>query len=153
MANKHAVHFSSKKQDWATPPDFFELYNKIYKFKLDLACTQENCLCPEGYYLEHYNSLEEEWHQDLEGKWGWLNPPYGRELKHWIKKTADEAELGAKIVLLIPARTDTAYFHDYIYKNPRADVSFIRGRLKFGDSKNSAPFPSMIVVFNGGEEL
>jgi len=71
------------------------------------------------------------------------NPPYSK-IKDWVKKCYDEAATGATVVLLIPARTDTRYFHDYIYK--QHEIRFIKGRLKFGDSKNSAPFPSMIVV-------
>ena len=71
-----------------------------------------------------------------------MNPPYGREIKHWVKKASEAT--GGVVVMLIPARTDTKYFHDYIYN--KAEIRFIRGRLKFGDSKNSAPFPSMVVI-------
>lgn len=151
--SKHAVHFSSKKQDWATPRAFFDKYNTRYAFRVDLACTRKDCLCPVGFYHdEGWNALEQNWSEKLGPFWGWLNPPYGRELKHWVKKTHDEAESGAKIVMLIPARTDTSYFHDYIYNNPRVEIEFIRGRLKFGNATNSAPFPSMVVVFNKEEE-
>ena len=76
------------------------------------------------------------------------NPPYGRELPKWIKKAHDEAEKGARVVMLIPARTDTLAFHDYIYH--RAEIRFLKGRIKFGDAKTSAPFPSMVVIFRGG---
>lgn len=76
------------------------------------------------------------------------NPPYGRTVKDWVKKCSEEAKKpGTTIVLLIPARTDTSYFHDYIYQKPNVEIRFIRGRLKFGDGKNSAPFPSMAVIF------
>ena len=74
-----------------------------------------------------------------------MNPPYGREIGRWVKK-ASEAR-GGVVVCLLPARTDTKYFHEYIYNNPKAEIRFIKGRLKFGDSKNSAPFPSAIVIF------
>lgn len=78
------------------------------------------------------------------------NPPYGREIKDWVRKCYEESKKpNTVVVMLIPARTDTAYFHEYIYK--RAEVRFIRGRLKFGDAKNSAPFPSMVVVFSGND--
>ena len=77
------------------------------------------------------------------------NPPYGRAIKDWVKKCSEESRKhGSTIVMLIPARTDTSYFHDYIYKKQNVEVRFVRGRLKFGDGKNSAPFPSMVVIFN-----
>ena len=76
------------------------------------------------------------------------NPPYGRAIKDWVKKSSEEAQKpNTIVVMLIPARTDTKYFHDYIYQKPNVDVRFIKGRLKFGNSGNSAPFPSMVVVF------
>lgn len=74
------------------------------------------------------------------------NPPYGRELPKWVKKSYEESKKGALVVMLLPARTDTRWFHDYIYG--KADIRFLKGRLKFGDSKNAAPFPSMVVIFN-----
>lgn len=82
------------------------------------------------------------------GQTVFCNPPYGRAIKDWVKKCSEEAKQpDTTVVLLIPARTDTAYFHDYIYQKPNVEVRFIRGRLKFGDGKNSAPFPSMVVIF------
>jgi site-specific DNA-methyltransferase (adenine-specific) len=83
---------------------------------------------------------------DVKNHFMWLNPPYSN-IKDWVKKCYEENLRGAKIVLLIPARTDTKYFHQYIYHNVNAEIRFIKGRLKFSDSKNSAPFPSMVVVF------
>jgi len=81
------------------------------------------------------------------GSTAWCNPPYGREIGKWVKKAAESKAL---VVMLLPARTDTAWFHDYIYH--KAEIRFIRGRLKFGDGKNSAPFPSMVVVFRNMED-
>lgn len=78
------------------------------------------------------------------------NPPYGSNIKHWVKKCHDEAQKGTLVVMLIPARTDTSYFHDYIYH--KAEIRFIRGRLKFGNADQGAPFPSMVVVFNSKTE-
>ena len=75
----------------------------------------------------------------------WCNPPYGREIGKWVEKAYNESLKGAMVVMLLPARTDTKWFHDYIYG--KAEIRFVRGRLKFGDSKNSAPFPSMVVIF------
>ena len=77
----------------------------------------------------------------------WCNPPYGREIGKWVEKAYKESLEGATVVMLLPARTDTKWFHDYIYG--KAEIRFVRGRLKFGDSKNSAPFPSMVVVYRG----
>lgn len=83
------------------------------------------------------------------GQTVFCNPPYGRAIKDWVKKSSDEsAKPHTTVVMLIPARTDTSYFHDYIYNKPNVEVRFVRGRLKFGDGQNSAPFPSMVVVFH-----
>ena len=79
----------------------------------------------------------------------WCNPPYGREIGKWVEKAYNESLAGVTVVMLLPARTDTKWFHDYIYG--KAEIRFVRGRLKFGDSKNSAPFPSMVIIFRGTE--
>ena len=87
------------------------------------------------------------------GQTVFCNPPYGKAIKDWVKKSSEEAKKpGTTVVMLIPARTDTSYFHDYIYQKPNVDVRFVRGRLKFGDGKNSAPFPSMVVIFKQNAE-
>lgn len=135
------IHFSSKTNEWATPQSFFDALNKEFKFNLDPSATKENAKCKRFYTVED---------DGLKKTWGgcrvFCNPPYGKELKSWVKKAYEESKKkNTTIVLLIPARTDTSYFHDYIYG--KAEVRFIRGRLKFGDSKNSAPFPSMVVVY------
>ena len=91
------------------------------------------------YFTQEDDGLSQSWDNEIV----FCNPPYGRELRHWVKKAHDAK--GGKVVMLIPARTDTIYFHEYIYS--KAEIRFIRGRLKFGDSKNSAPFPSMVLVF------
>lgn len=80
----------------------------------------------------------------------WCKPPYGREIGKWVEKAYKESLEGATVVMLLPARTDTKWFHDFIYG--KAEIRFVRGRLKFGDSKNSAPFPSMVVVFRGDKQ-
>ena len=81
------------------------------------------------------------------------NPPYGRAIGHWVKKCSDEAtKHGTTVVMLIPARTDTSYFHDYIYQKDNVEIRFVRGRLRFGDGKAPAPFPSMVVIFNPPKE-
>jgi site-specific DNA-methyltransferase (adenine-specific) len=78
-----------------------------------------------------------------------MNPPYGRQISKWVKKAYESAKKGAVVVGLLPARTDTKWFHDYIYN--KAEIRFVRGRLKFGNSKNSAPFPSMLVIWRQTE--
>lgn len=147
---KKSVHFSSEKQDWATPKVFFDKCNNEFNFKYDLACTSKDCLCPSGLMIDNgIDSLKEDWSKLLGMNWGWLNPPYGRELKKWVKKAHEEMQKGANIVMLIPARPDTSYWHNYILNQEDVEVRFIRGRLKFGDAKNSAPFPSALVIFRG----
>jgi site-specific DNA-methyltransferase (adenine-specific) len=131
--------FTSATMEWTTPPTLFNRLNNIYSFTHDLACTPTNQLCPIGIY---YDSLVVPWHT-LPG-WLWCNPPYGRTLGIWVKKAHDESLLGAKIVMLIPARTDTSYWHDYIFD--KANIEFIRGRLKFS-GQGSAPFPSALIRY------
>ena len=131
--------FSSKTDLWSTPQAFFNELNKEFNFTLDPCANKENAKC-EKYYTKEDNGLIQDWKNEIV----FCNPPYGRELNKWVKKCYEESK-HAKIVMLIPARTDTSYFHDYIYN--KAEIKFIRGRLKFGDSKNSAPFPSMVVIF------
>ena len=128
--------FTSKTDQWATPQDFFDKLNEEFGFTLDVCALPENAKC-NAYYTPEINGLEQLWHGTC-----WCNPPYGRGIGEWIKK-ASEAD--ATVVCLVPARTDTAWWHDYAMKAD--DIRFIRGRLKFGGSKNSAPFPSAVLVF------
>lgn len=131
--------FSSRTDQWATPQDFFNALDAEFNFTLDPCSTHENAKCAKHYTKED-NGLALSWANETV----FCNPPYGLELPKWVRKCRDESE-HATVVMLIPARTDTKWFHDYIYG--KAEVRFIRGRLKFGNSKNSAPFPSMVVVF------
>lgn len=117
--------FTSKTGLWETPQEFFDKLNREFDFTLDACATPEQ------------DGLSMPW-----------NPPYGRQVGQWVKKAYMSAQTGALVVMLLPARTDTAWFHDYIYR--RAEIRFVRGRLKFGGSRNSAPFPSMVCVFRGG---
>lgn len=133
-----SIHFSSITNEWYTPQTFFEELNKEFSFTLDPCATKINTKCPK-YFTQEDDGLKQSWDNERV----FCNPPYGREIKHWVKK-ASEAR-GGVVVMLIPARTDTIYFHEYIYQ--KAEIRFIKGRLKFGGSKNSAPFPSMVVVF------
>ena len=132
------IHFSSKTDLWATPQLFFDKYNKIYGFTLDVCANKDNAKCS-TYFTEEQDGLSKEWNGVC-----WMNPPYGRNIKYWVKKAYESSLNGSTVVCLLPARTDTAWWHDYCIKG---QIEFIRGRLKFGDSKNSAPFPSAIVIF------
>lgn len=133
--------FSSKTNEWATPQNFYNELNKEFNFNLDPCCTHENAKC-EFHYTENENGLLQSWG----GCTVFVNPPYGRGLKDWVRKAYYESKKpNTKVVMLIPSRTDTKYFHEYIYN--KSEIRFLKGRLKFGESKNSAPFGSMIVIF------
>ena len=133
--------FSSKTDLWSTPWDFFEKLNDEFHFTLDPCSTHENTKCYKHFTIEE-DGLLQDWGNEVV----FCNPPYGRKIKDWVKKAYDESQKdNTTVVMLIPARTDTIYFHEYIYN--KAEIRFIKGRLKFGDAKNSAPFPSMVVIF------
>ena len=139
--------FSSKTDQWATPQDFFDELNEEFQFTLDPCADEANHKCKK-FFTEKQNGLIQDWSNEVV----FCNPPYGKEIKHWVKKCYTEVYFGncPCAVMLIPARTDTQWFHEFIYK--RAEHRFVKGRLKFGDSKNSAPFPSMVVVFRKEEK-
>ena len=133
------VHFSSKSNEWTTPQDYFNILNKEFNFTLDPCATKENAKCKK-YYTKKENGLIQDWSNENV----FMNPPYGREIKNWIKKAYEESLKGAIVVCLVPARTDTIYWHNYCSKGK---VRFIKGRLKFS-GKDPAPFPSALVVFS-----
>jgi len=139
------VHFSSETDMWATPQDFFDKLNFIYSFTLDPCSTKDNAKCSH-FFTEQDNGLNQDW----AGHRVFMNPPYGRTIGQWMKKAYEESLKGALVVCLVPARTDTAWWHNFAIKG---DIEFLRGRLKFGDAKNSAPFPSAVVVFKPKELL
>ena len=135
--------FSSKKDQWATPQDFFDVLDREFSFTLDPCADETNHKC-NRYFTKEIDGLSQDW----SGETVFCNPPYGRNIKKWVKKSRDEAlKPNTTVVMLIPARTDTQYFHDYIYQKPNVEIRFIKGRLKFNDSNNAAPFPSMVVEF------
>ena len=135
--------FSSKTDQWATPQDFFNKLNDEFNFTLDPCADEFNHKC-DKYYTKEDDGLSKSWG----GETVFCNPPYGREISKWVHKCFIESHRpNTTCVMLIPARTDTKWFHDYIYNFPFTEIRFIKGRLKFGDSKNSAPFPSMVVIF------
>lgn len=133
-----AVHFSSKTDMWATPQDFFDRLNQEFHFEIDVCAIQENAKCARFFSPED-DGLKQKWQGVC-----WMNPPYGREISRWMEKAYESSLGGATVVCLIPARTDTRWWHDYASKG---EVRFVRGRLKFGGHENSAPFPSAVVIF------
>tara|TARA_R100000008_G_scaffold57544_1_gene35589 strand:- start:2137 stop:2628 length:492 start_codon:yes stop_codon:yes gene_type:complete len=141
------VLFSSKTGEWATPQEFFDKLNwRFGPFDLDPCADPTNTKCA-NFFTEAEDGLSKSW----EGFNSFINPPYGRGIQKWIKKAYDESrKKDTSAVMLIPARTDTKYWHEYVMKAD--EVYFVKGRLKFGDSENSAPFPSAVVVFYGSSD-
>lgn len=137
------VMFSSKTDLWETPQELFDQMDAEFHFNLDVCALPENAKCA-AYYTPEQDGLKQPWYGRC-----WCNPPYGRNIGEWVRRAHLAACAGNLVVMLLPARTDTRWFHDYIYQNKNAEIRFIKGRLKFGGAKNSAPFPSMIVVFGG----
>lgn len=132
--------FSSKTDMWSTPQATFDSLDLEFHFDLDVCALAENAKCAR-FFTPDVDGLKQIWNGVC-----WMNPPYGREIAKWIRKAYQSSKLGATVVCLLPARTDTAAWHDYCMKG---EVRFIRGRLKFGGHKNPAPFPSAIVIFRG----
>ena len=138
------VMFSSKSGNWETPQRLFDDLNREFHFTLDACATAQNAKCPR-YYNPEQNRLRQPWNGVV-----WCNPPYGRKIGQWVRKAFAASSEGSTVVMLLPARTDTKWFHDWIYN--RSEIRFLKGRLKFGGAKNAAPFPSMIVIFRGVKE-
>lgn len=128
--------FTSNTDLWETPQDFFDSLNREFHFDLDACALPENAKC-ERYFTPEEDGLKQEWNGTV-----WCNPPYGRQIGKWVEKAYKS---DCTVVMLLPARTDTRWFHDYIYG--KAEIRFVRGRLKFGESENGAPFPSMVVIY------
>ena len=136
------AHFFFFTNEWATPRDFFEELNREFSFTLDPCSTDENAKCKK-HFTEQDDGLTQNWGGEIV----FCNPPYGVQLKRWVHKAYLESrKANTIVVMLIPARTDTEYFHRFIYHKAK-EIRFIKGRLHFNESKNSAPFPSMVVVF------
>lgn len=138
------VMFSSNSDEWATPQHIFDELDEEFGFDLDACANKNNHKCDDYYSIED-DGLSKDW----SGRRVFCNPPYSN-IAEWVKKAFYETKNdNTLVVLLIPARTDTRYFQNYIYN--RSEIRFVKGRLKFGTSKNYAPFPSMIVIFRGAE--
>ena len=133
--------FSSETTSWSTPKDLFDRLDKEYNFTLDPCAAPVNAKC-DKYFTIKDNGLIQDW----DGHTVFMNPPYGRQISKWVKKAFEESKkFDTKVVCLLPARTDTKWWHEYCMKAD--EIHFVKGRLKFGTAVNSAPFPSAIVVF------
>jgi phage N-6-adenine-methyltransferase len=134
--------FTSNRDDWETPEDLFRQYDDRFHFTLDVCATAKTAKC-ERYFTKEQNALVQDW----TGERCWCNPPYGRTIGDFVKKAAESKAL---TVMLIPARTDTKWFHIYIYMH--RPIEFIKGRIRFVGAESTAPFPSMIVIFDNLSE-
>lgn len=130
---------TSNNPTWETPQSVFADLNAEFWFTLDVCALPENAKC-HRYFTPEVDGLSQDWTHDI----CWMNPPYGREIKQWMKKAYESSQQGATVVCLVPARTCSAWWHDYAMKG---EVRFVRGRVKFVGSKWNAPFPSAIVVY------
>lgn len=138
------VVFSRKSDEYATPQEFYDILNTEFGFTLDPAANPDNHKC-ENYFTQEIDGLLVSWKTSGAV---FCNPPYSSVAK-WIKKGYNESQSNfINVVMLVPSRTDTKWFHEYCMK--ATEIRFVKGRLKFGDEKNAAPFPSMIVVFKPG---
>lgn len=164
--------FSSKLDSWATPQEFFNKLNEAYHFDIDVCAAKDTAKC-EKFFTKENSCLDKTWG---EGNVCFMNPPYGREIGKFIKKAYEQSLIGTKTICLLPSRTDTKWFHEFCVKG---EIQFLKGRLIFGNDaywewvweqeylpnskgelkknslfkkygvKNSAPFPSMVVIFKG----
>lgn len=134
--------YTSETDEWETPAEFFRALDAIYKFTLDACATEENHKCAK-YYTKKEDGLKQDW----SGETVWMNPPYGREIKKWVEKAEKEGrKTNTRVVCLLPARTDTAWFHDHVLGKAR--IQFIRGRIRFSGSKWNAPFASILAIYD-----
>ena len=141
------VLFSSQTEEWPTPKAFFEILDREFKFSLDPCATVLNAKC-KCFYTKDIDGLTQNWGTNIV----FCNPPYGKAMKVWAKKCFESSLHGATVVLLAHARTDTRWFHDWVYGKAQ-EIRFVKGRLKFGDSKNSAPFPSLVAVYRSSVSI
>jgi phage N-6-adenine-methyltransferase len=132
--------FSSASDEWETPQKFFDAVDAVFHFTLDVCASRNNAKC-ERYYTKADDGLSRGWKGVC-----WMNPPYGREIGLWVKKAYESSLTDRTVVVcLLPARTDTRWWHDYVLSHAWR-IWFIRGRLRFS-GKGSAPFPSALAVF------
>jgi phage N-6-adenine-methyltransferase len=150
------VMFSKASDEWSTPQGFYDALDAEFGFWLDAAASVLNHKCRD-WWAEDDDALTTDWLFAGEGGAVWLNPPYSK-CRQFIAKAAQEARKGATVVCLVPSRTDTRWWHEHVWDactntyRPGVEVRFIKGRLKFGGSTNSAPFPSCVVIFRPPSE-
>ena len=137
----HDALYSSRSEEWPTPQTFFEALNAEFEFTLDPCATRDNAKCAR-YFTKSQDGLAQDWRAHRV----FCNPPYGRSMREWARKCYQASQLGATVVLLAHARTDTRWFHDWVY-GKASEIRFVKGRLKFGDGRQSAPFPSLVAVY------
>lgn len=133
--------FTSRTEEWETPDYVFLALKKEFDFQVDVCATSENAKC-KIYFDKSVDGLKREWSPFR----CWMNPPYGRDISKWMRKAFNESQRGALVVCLIPSRTDTKWWHDWVMR--ASEIRFVSGRINFGNSKNSAPFPSCIVIYH-----
>ncbi|HAB17809.1 MAG TPA: phage N-6-adenine-methyltransferase [Verrucomicrobiota bacterium] len=131
--------FSSATDEWPTPPWLFEALRAEFHFTLDPCATGENAKCTR-FFTRRDDGLKQDWSRDVV----FMNPPYGRRIGFWVRKAYQSAQRGAVVVCLLPARTDTRWWHEFVM---RGEIRLLRGRLTFVGASTSAPFPSAIVIF------
>ena len=146
------VLYSSRSEEWATPQAFFNKLDAEFHFNLDAAATAENTKCQFYLSLDGENALLTRWVQGTRGTRIFCNPPYGKEIGAWFAKAREAQADGALVVMLAHARTDTKWWHTHV-QGVASEVRFIKGRLKFGDGKQSAPFPSAVIIYRPSEQL
>lgn len=149
------IVFSSTTCEWPTPQALFDELDDEFHFVLDACASRTNRKANTWYGLDHPSRARRD---GLAGNWAadvrsvdrdgavWMNPPYGKGIAAWMAKAQATAAAGVTVVCLVPARTDTKWFHEHVL-GARAQVRFLRGRVKFGDAKNSAPFPNLVIVY------
>jgi phage N-6-adenine-methyltransferase len=136
-----AVHFSSENGAWETPQAFFDELNTEFSFELDVCALPENAKC-EHYFTPDQDRLMQPWRGVC-----YMNPPYGRDIELWVQKAFEASLYGATVVCLLPGRSDTRWWQRYVKPLPQAEKRELPGRLRFGNAPNSAPFPSVLVIF------
>lgn len=137
--SKHDVHFSSDKMDYGTPQWFFDFWNERFYFDVDVCADANNHKMPNYYDLKK-DALSISWKKQK----CWMNPPYGRDIANWMKKAYEEAKEGALVCCLVPSRTDTDWWHNYVMKG--GHIFFVKGRITFDGAPTGAPFPSAVVI-------
>ena len=139
---RKSVLFRSKTDEWESPDNIFSLMHLEFAFDLDVCASHENAKCSR-YFVRADDGLQQAWSGAC-----WMNPPYGKTISSWVRKAYESSLAGATVVCLLPARTDTVWWHQFV--QPYAEVRFLKGRLKFGGLENSAPFASVIAIFRPG---